>query len=210
MTPFFITGLPRSRTAWMANFLTWGNSFCHHDALRLECSVAGLRKQIERCRAWYVGDSDSGLMWFAEDIVKAWPDARWVLIRRPMQECLESYQNYFPRHPYPGIPVLKDADALTVFHEMEKISTRVTQHVPMGNLSIVQADGLDDENVMRAMWDWVLPGILFPVERWRMLNTMNVRIISEKVEAPGVLGCKFNPVSSRVCGHGTKCCEAEH
>ena len=30
MNSFLITGLPRSRTAWLANFLTYGDSICLH------------------------------------------------------------------------------------------------------------------------------------------------------------------------------------
>ena len=31
---FFITGLPRSRTAWLANWFTYGHTFCFHEACR--------------------------------------------------------------------------------------------------------------------------------------------------------------------------------
>lgn len=186
MTPFFITGLPRSRTAWLANFFTWRESFCHHDALRMGLSVEALREQLESVPARYVGDSDSGLVMFAEQIVKEWPDARWLLVQRPVRECLESYQNYFPRHPYPSVPVLTGADAATVFDYMRRHCERLSGIVPSLNLAVMDADAMDDETSMRNMWQWILPTVPFPLGRWRMLTTMNVRIISEKVQAPGL------------------------
>ena len=186
MIPFFITGLPRSRTAWLANLFTWGDSFCHHDALRMGVSVEELKRQFVSTPGQYVGDSDSGLAAVARDVVNEWPHARWVIVLRPKQECLESYQKYFRHHPYPHCPVLTGADAATVFNYMEHWLQRVPAVVPAENLCIVESASLDDERVMRNVWKWLLPTIEFPAARWRMLNTMNVRIISEKIEAPGI------------------------
>ena len=35
MSNFFITGLPRSRTAWFSTFFTGNNSFCYHEIIRV-------------------------------------------------------------------------------------------------------------------------------------------------------------------------------
>ena len=33
MSNFFVVGLPRSRTAWLANFLTYEDKFCFHEGI---------------------------------------------------------------------------------------------------------------------------------------------------------------------------------
>ena len=51
---FFITGLPRSRTAWMAAFMTSGNAVCLHEPRNWAA-------MWNHDGAQHVGISDSGL-----------------------------------------------------------------------------------------------------------------------------------------------------
>lgn len=178
--PFFITGLPRSRTAWLANFFTWGNAFCHHDLLRLGCSVPELSKNLEATRAEFVGDSDSALLLLAPEIVKAWPAARWVLVLRPVEEAVADFQAAFRAHPYPGIPQMSDAEAMTLFQRGEEQCRALARLVPKEQLMILTADALDHLGMLRQVWEWCVPQP-FPAERAAMLNTFNISIISEKV-----------------------------
>ncbi len=53
MAKFVITGLPRSRTAWFAAYLTHGDTFCHHEAIFHN-------KSMDLEGYANVGDSDSG------------------------------------------------------------------------------------------------------------------------------------------------------
>lgn len=184
MKPFFLTGLPRSRTAWLANFFTWGESHCHHDALRLGPDLATLRDQLQGTEAAYVGDSDSGLVALAGEIVAAYPSARWVLVERPLAEALTDFQAYFSRHPYPGIPAMSDAEARRIFEWCAARCAELPKVVPADRLLVTSAAALDDEVEMRRVWEWCLP-LPFPARRWRMLDTFNVAVISGKIHAPG-------------------------
>lgn len=100
--PFFITGLPRSRTAWMAAFLTDGDVFCHHEflnrCLTREAFYSGMRRN--GCR---IGNSDPGLV--ITDFQSRFPAAKTLIIRRPRDEAFAALAEMFP----PDIPVSRAA-----------------------------------------------------------------------------------------------------
>lgn len=60
MNNFLVLGLPRSRTAWLSNFLTYGDITCTHEGLN------GCRTLIEYKRQFKdnSGDSNTGLALF--------------------------------------------------------------------------------------------------------------------------------------------------
>jgi len=73
MCDFLILGLPRSRTAWLSNFMTTGNIFCHHEAINGCHNMTDFLVKTEGC-----GDSDTGLALFKyEDYL---PNIRTVII----------------------------------------------------------------------------------------------------------------------------------
>lgn len=87
MTPFFITGLPRSRTAWMAAYLTGGDVLCHHELMKF-CKSKEEFYQSFRHPALRVGDSDSGLP--DTEFQKIFPRAPTIIIERPLDDVLQS------------------------------------------------------------------------------------------------------------------------
>lgn len=92
MTPFFITGFPRSRTAWTATYLTQGNIHCFHDGL-VECDeVKGLRSLFESAGKPFVGNSDPANALFHPFLMEAFPDANWFVIWREPKEVLKSLE----------------------------------------------------------------------------------------------------------------------
>ena len=70
---FFVIGLPRSRTAWMANFLTY-DRFCYHEGLNGCRSIKEYKEKLGSNR----GDSSTGLMLI--DVEKEFPDAPILII----------------------------------------------------------------------------------------------------------------------------------
>jgi len=82
MAKFVITGLPRSRTAWFAAYLTNGDTFCHHEAI-----FHGKSMDLEGYAN--VGNSDSGYVlrpqWATEQ-----DDHRIVVIHRDIDEVRAS------------------------------------------------------------------------------------------------------------------------
>src|SRR5581483_3193569 len=59
--PFLIVGLPRSRTAWLAAFLTGGEVHCHHELLRQCKQWIDYPQKLLATPAPIVGDADPTL-----------------------------------------------------------------------------------------------------------------------------------------------------
>jgi len=105
MNNFFLTGLPRSRTAWLAAYLTNPSkyTYCYHEALNglrsrdefteiMEGPIGGpLFGGVARHPWIKVGNSDSGLMY--TDFQERFPDAPVVIILRPYEDVVNSFRH---------------------------------------------------------------------------------------------------------------------
>lgn len=94
---FIISGMPRARTAWLANFMTYGGVLCEHEMLSKfktpeECAEY-MRQMVEDGVVGAIGMSDSGAVLFQDALKAALPEARWVIIRRSVDECQKSFKN---------------------------------------------------------------------------------------------------------------------
>lgn len=88
---FFILGLPRSRTAWLSMLLTDAQTFCFHEGAgsfpTWDAFAAALKARPEPCS----GDSNAALFAWIEELVRDFPDAAFIVIRRDADECRESF-----------------------------------------------------------------------------------------------------------------------
>jgi hypothetical protein len=86
---YFITGLPRCRSAWFANWLTWGDSFCAHDGFYGHASVESFLKALanQAAPARLIGHSDPANVFFWRQLVEHFPEAKWVVVRRDPEEA---------------------------------------------------------------------------------------------------------------------------
>lgn len=82
---FLVTGLPRSRTAWLADLLSYGReSLCLHEPLRQgAASRPSLRELLNQTSHRYRGLSDCTLGRYAEEIPR---EARIVVIKRSRED----------------------------------------------------------------------------------------------------------------------------
>jgi hypothetical protein len=87
---FFILGMPRTRTAWLSVLLTHGDTFCFHEGTSgfnsVEDYAKALRERSESC----VGDANPSLVFHIDFLLREFPDARFLFVRRPSAESLES------------------------------------------------------------------------------------------------------------------------
>ena len=70
---FLVLGLPRSRTAWLANFLTHDGLFCYHEAINGCSSMKEYKEKVEG-----KGDSNTALALF--DFEKHFPETKIIVI----------------------------------------------------------------------------------------------------------------------------------
>ncbi len=81
MTQFLIFGRPRSRTAWVANFLTQANhSFCHHEGMATSTNPIELRGLMDSSPAMAVGNADTGMIHSPREILRFFPAAKLVVL----------------------------------------------------------------------------------------------------------------------------------
>lgn len=96
---FFITGLPRSRTKWFADYLSaYPETFCFHEAM-CGCRTPdelGMRLKAIHCRR--VGNSDSGLMF--SDFQQTFMGARTLIIERDIEEVEQSLTEFAGESDY--------------------------------------------------------------------------------------------------------------
>jgi len=93
---FLITGLPRSRTAWLSCFLSIGVVFCYHD---LTARTHGPRDFVEKVLstpAECVGVSDSGLLLCLDEVLlefeKQGAAPIVLLVKRPIEDAKPAFE----------------------------------------------------------------------------------------------------------------------
>lgn len=156
-TPFFVTGLPRSRTAWMANWLTTDRTLCYHDQA---CSAELLRADR------LVGFSGSELAEQFGAIAVRWPAAPWVVMLRDSGEALEA----FKRWAGPRLPDGRVVDAW--WQKRRHLISGLCAHPVVFPVTIQM---LQEEHVARNAWYHLLPEIPFDLARWTVLKGFNVQ-----------------------------------
>ena len=163
---FFITGLPRSRTAWLANYLTHGDTFCLHDGLRGCDSFRDFEHRLASLPARNAGSADPALLMLIDKVAPRFSTARWVFIRRDPDECAREFS--------PLVPDLRVVTGLAA--RMEEWAGR------LGALEIPFAQ-IDER--LPEIAAFCAPGFASPPERDAMLRTWDVQIpLARLAQAP--------------------------
>jgi hypothetical protein len=142
--PFIVLALPRSRTKWLASFLSYGSWHCGHDELQ-HC------RSLEDCRAWYrqpcVGTVETACAPFWRLIAREWPDMRIATIRRPVNAVLASVVRVVPGIDRAAV----SAALLAADRKLDQIEARMP-----GVLRVDYAD-LASERTCVQLFEFCLP-----------------------------------------------------
>lgn len=87
MEKFFILALPRSRTKWLSEFLSFAGKRCGHD-LVVDCAS---ESDFERAVAPLDGTVETGAMLGWKVLRKRWPAAKFLTVHRPIAEIVSSF-----------------------------------------------------------------------------------------------------------------------
>ena len=88
---FFILGLPRSRTAWLANFMTYDGYCCYHEGTNGCYTIEQYKAKL----GGRIGDANTGLIMF--NFRKHFPKDKVVIIDSSIDAAVEyGYKKYSP------------------------------------------------------------------------------------------------------------------
>lgn len=163
---YFIVALPRSRTAWLANLLTWGPSFCFHEGLIGCRNMAELRAKLSLPRTPLAGNADTGSMMAVDKLVEAFPDARYVLLCRNPDGFVEQAARMGADREHALSMLDTFAHACDVLH---------------GRALVVRSADLDRRETVEAIWNHVGIAEPFPAMRYEQLRDTKVEAILSRV-----------------------------
>jgi len=159
--PFVVFALPRSRTAWLAQFLSFGPWMCGHEQLR-HC------RSLDDVRSWlgqpYAGTCETIAAPFWRLLPHLAPHASAVVVRRPVADVVASLMRF-------GL-----FDEATLTAAMTRLDAKLCQieaRLP-GVLSVAFAD-LGDEATCGRIFQHCL-GEPMPHAWWEAAAPVNVQI----------------------------------
>lgn len=162
---FLVTGLPRSRTAWMAAFLSTGNSICFHEPLKKLSDISELPEALRSVNHSYVGASDSGAGYFLPWIMKNSP-MPILIIDRDERDVTESMQSI----------------GYQMGNAIELLSDRLHAAKCHPDVMWVTFDSLDNNRIMQKIWWHLMPGSAFDEERYEVFKDLKIVADIEKIE----------------------------
>lgn len=146
---FFIMGLPRSRTAWLANFFTYDGLFCYHEGFEGCQTVSQYQSKLWQWARG--GDSSSAL--YMIDVDKLFPGCKKIIIHSNTKHAIDYYKRVFDYDV---------EEAMVVLDAIYKQKTGLH----------VQVEDINDR--LEEMWSYITPRS-FDNERARMLTNLNIQ-----------------------------------
>lgn len=160
---FFITGFPRSKTAWFANYFTYNKSFCFHEeiprsGLQKVSDCDDLRRFKESLEIEKLGNSDSSSCIYWDYLIDFFPRAKWVIVDRNIDDVEKSLLSIT------NIPE-KIISKTNIEHgkKLNEVKNNLDPFIIPFDFSVEQIAGLHD-----------FLEIDFCPERFILLNSLNV------------------------------------
>jgi hypothetical protein len=175
VTPVFVIALPRSRTAWLCNWLS-EHAACFHEPLA-EC--AGLPDFHNMLRPYLAGPvvaADTAFPLVIDGLLTRFPSARFIVIQRDPAAVGRSIAQL-------GLP---SDDFGRVVHAFKRAVYRLQRSER--DTFVLDAHQLDDDAVARRLWRWVVTGSDasdvddgFDLVRFNMLRDFRVEVMLDRV-----------------------------
>jgi hypothetical protein len=163
--PFWITGLPRSRTAWFSVAMRGPRSHCFHEL------TADASSFEEMTALWLVGEpgqhrgnSDSACGFHAERILTV-IRPRTLVIERPVGEVIASLSSLFER------------DMRSVAPMLERLQDSLNFEHPL--IKRVRFADLNDRDALIEAAEWLVPG---HGERAAGLMDLNIQVTKSRAQ----------------------------
>lgn len=179
--PFLITGLPRSRTAWLSVAATTTFSICHHEPWDRMLSWEGAEGIWARSGFGHVGIADSALG-FHLGVFLDRVGPRVLIVERDIREVEASLAAAFPD--------------LRRTNYCDLLAARLRPYRDHPQVKTVRYDDLDDRDTVIDCLKHLIPGMNFAPSRIAELQKMNIQVhapafrarLAEFADAPAQLG----------------------
>ena len=163
MRTFFVLSLPRSGTAWLSNFLTWGNAHCFHEVSYGCESLDDIKKAFSNANMPVVGSADTATCMFADKLHEAFPGSKFLIVIRDKEAVRQSLQhNGFDDS---GLDML--GRALSDAARNEELDG-----------ATIPFEALFTQTGMRQVWEFLEMQGPFPWQRLEMLRDMNIQDVA--------------------------------
>lgn len=164
MTPFIVYALPRSRSAWIAAFLTYGEWVCHHDRAMLMRSM----DDVQTFFAPNTGTVETGVMmgwWLINHYV---PGIRSVVIRRPVEDAIASMMAV----DVSGVASFDEAKVRHIMTYGDRMLEKIGKR--HGALQL-EFDELATKEGCRKLFEFCLP---YPFDEgwWQIMRNQNIQV----------------------------------
>lgn len=144
---FLITGLPRSRTAWLSVAATGPKSICHHEPVSDHATYADFCTLLSDDRFEHVGVSDSALVLQIGRLIRD-HDMRVLIVVRHPSDVGISVRRYFG----------DDLGSFDVEDYCQTMSQHLSRHVGDRHVRYVNYDDLRDVRKVKDALAFVMRG----------------------------------------------------
>ena len=141
--PFLITGLPRSRTAWMAEVCTTARSTCEHEPIRHMTTWRDVYALWRGAGPDFIGVSDSSMGFHLGEILDV-ARPRTLIIDRPIHEVQGS-------SAAKGFPVTS--------HLLKILKDRIDPFRAHPLVAVVHYDDMKSSDVIARCLEHLMPGL---------------------------------------------------
>ena len=147
------------KSAFLANYLTFGDCHCWHDGFDGCDSFEDFKIRMGQGNYRIIGNSDPACLFFWPKLRETYPDAKWVVIRRPLEDVMISASKALAMRP---------SAVIDMNHRLERLISAIHPEC------VVDFDDLIPERVMEiARYLGVDAG---PLKRAEQLCRMNVQV----------------------------------
>lgn len=170
---FLITGLPRSRTAWLAALFCDGDVICYHEPILQTITEGGkmdfqkLFAIISETKLPFVGISDSSMpiRGALDQYLTQYPDAPILIVMRDQVEAFESYKKFTGMDHDDAIGVLGYVnDGISVLMQKRERKKLIVRYEDLSHLSTIMA-----------IWTFLVPGVPFNVTRAEIFQRLIIQ-----------------------------------
>ena len=163
--PFVVFAMPRSRSAWLSSFLTYGDWQCAHEELRHVRSLADVQSWLSMPRT---GTVETAAAPFWRLLRQFRPDARVLVVMRPAAEVVESFLKLDLR----GEGSFDRSQLIRMTRRLEAKLWQIAERWP--GARICRFEDLNDEETCREVFEFCLP-YAHDHEWFSRVSTVNVQ-----------------------------------